>query len=105
MVVIDDPNLEGERELWKAKLALIPKLEQSIKQQMNAPYVDTWESCHPMMKAKLKALPNYQQINNDKDVIQLGLQIRAIACGVETSNNKDYTTVQLSKMLHSYHQD
>ena len=30
MVMIDNPNLEGERELWKAKLALIPKLEQSI---------------------------------------------------------------------------
>ena len=82
-----------------------PKLEQSIKQQMNAAFVDAWESCHPMMKATLKALPNYQQINSDKDVIQLGLQIRAIACGVETSNNKVYTTVQLSKMLHMYHQD
>ena len=105
MVMIQNPNLEGERELWKAKLALIPKLEQSIKQQMNAAFVDAWESCHPMMKAKLKALPNYQQINSDKDVIQLGLQIRAIACGVETSNNKVYTTVQLSKMLHMYHQD
>ena len=57
------------------------------------------------MKAKLKALPNYQQINDDKDVIQLGLQIRAIACGVETSNNKIFTTVQLSKMLHIYHQE
>ena len=76
MVMIDNPNSEGERELWKAKLALIPKLEQSIKQQMNASYVDdTWESCHPMMKAKLKALPNYQKINHNKDVIQLGLQI------------------------------
>jgi hypothetical protein len=72
---------------------------------MNAAFVDTWELCHPMMKAKLKALPNYQQINADKNVIQLGLQIRAIACGVETSNNKIYTTVQLSKMLHLYHQD
>ena len=48
---------------------------QSIKQQMNASFVDVWESCYPMMKAKLKALPNYQQINSDKDVIQLGLQI------------------------------
>ena len=105
MAMFANPNLEGEREIWKARLALIPKLEQSIKQQMNAAFVDTWESCHPMMKAKLKALPNYQQINADKDVIQLGLQIRAIACGVETSNNKVYTTVQLSKMLHLYHQD
>ena len=76
-----------------------------IKQQMQAAYVDTWNSCPPMMEAKVKALPNCQQINDDKDAIQLGLKIRAIACGVETSNNKIFTTVQLSKMLHIYHQE
>ena len=103
-VMIPNPDFEGELELWKAEMQLIPKLRQHIKQQMNATYVDIWESCHPMLKAKLKALPNYQQINDDKDIIQLGLQIRAIACGVETSHNKIFTIVQLSKKLHFYRQ-
>ena len=47
--------------------------------QLKAAYVDVWESCHPKLKTKLKALPNYKQIDTGKDVIQLGLQIRALA--------------------------
>jgi len=36
VVMIDNPNLRAEEAIWLAKLALIPKLEMQIKQQMQA---------------------------------------------------------------------
>jgi len=103
-VMIENPEYVAQDAIWKAALALIPKKQEAIEQQLHAAYIYTWNSCNKHLQANLKALPNYQQIRDDKNVIQLGLQIRAIACGVETSHNKIYLTVQLSKKLHTFYQ-
>ena len=101
---IPNPHLRRDTLLWEGRIKMIPQLEQKLQVQLKAAYVDVWESCHPKLKTKLKSLPNYEQIDADKDVISLGLQIRALACGAESTKNKVYTMVQLNKMIITFYQ-
>lgn len=65
------------------KLKMIPSQEANLGKQQEAAFVDIWDACSPLLQAKLKSLTNWQQINQDKNAIQLGLQIKAIAQGLE----------------------
>ena len=102
--LIPNPNLRRDTLLWEGRVKMVPQLEQKLQVQLKAAYVDVWESCHPKLKTKLKALLNYEQIDTEKDVIQLGLQIRALACGAESTKNKVYTMVQLNRMIITFYQ-
>ena len=100
---IPNPNLRRDTLLWEGRVKMVPQLEQKLQVQLKAAYVDVWKSCHPKLKTKLKSLPNYEQIDTDKDVIQLGLQIRALACGAESTKNKVYTMVQLNRIIITFY--
>jgi len=101
---IANPRLATETLLWESKVKMIPGREANLARQKEAAFVDVWDACSPLLKTKLKALTNWDQINTDKNVIQMGLQIKAISCGLEQTQEPMFGLAELIKKMMLFYQ-
>ncbi len=98
-IEVPNPNLAYDTAIFNAEVAAIPKKRDNLRRQCVAAYTEVWESCDPTVQAKLKQLPNYQAFDGAKDVIQLGIEVRGIAYGMQHNQQPLYGVVQLIKKL------
>ena len=102
--VIVNPRLGIETIKFEAIIKRMPDREAALARQTAATFAEAFACCDSALQNKLKALPNWEVVYRQKDIIQLGIEIRSIVIGVEQDVLPMYGLVQSTKNLMLYYQ-
>ena len=102
----NDPNATApmvrdtlEFTLWSGEVKLIPGRRLALKTGLVSAYATIWEQCSVTMRAKLKQLPTYENMEQDKNPVTLLEEMRGIVCGRKRHQQPIYSMVLLIKAV------
>ena len=95
-VMVDDL---AETLIWEGTVRGIGKRRKNLREGLIRAYATIWDQSLPVLRGKIKELPEYTAISQAKDPVRLLEEIRNAICGRQVHQQPCYLMVQLIKML------
>ena len=102
----DPPNgsTETEKLIWCKQVEAFVKRGQILKLNMKKAYTLVWGQCLDVMRAKVEACANFEQIDANKDVIDLLKEIKNVAYKSEDTHYLQYSMFTAWKHFYNFKQ-
>ena len=95
---VDSPT-EADELIFKAKCSNYVKRELKMDENSDKAYSIVWGQCAPSMKAKLRAIQDYETMKDDLDTAKLMKEIKLISCNFQ---EKNYAAASIHNALEKF---
>ena len=94
----------GEQKTWEIEYSQYMKNKSKLESDIHKLYATIWGQCTDAMKAKLKAIPNYDTMDDNLDAVELLKGIKGLSYRFESSQYEFQSMADSTARLYRFFQ-